>query len=147
MQAACSISGEIETNVPLRSQIANAWLNAALISIRPNIVSLSLIVFISCEIPTRRTTGANIWLITTNPRKPFFPLNDILARAYAAGILHIIAMKVAPKDRSMEFNRYCGTPLVIIAERLDQIHFSGKSLVKCMSFVSDMLLNPVTNIT
>ena len=38
--AACSISGEMEIKVPRSSQIANAWLNAALINTSPTRLSV-----------------------------------------------------------------------------------------------------------
>ena len=81
MQAACSISGEIETNVPRSSQMANAWLKAALISIRPSIVSLRCSAFISWEMPTSSTTGENIWLMMTKPRNRLRPLKCMRAIA------------------------------------------------------------------
>ena len=79
--AACSISGEMETNVPRSSQIANAWLKAALIKISPGIASLRCSVFISWEMPISSTTGENIWLMITKPRNTFLPLKFILAMA------------------------------------------------------------------
>ena len=75
MRAACSISGEMATKVPRSSQMAKAWLKAALISIRPRILSFRCKVLISWEIPISSTTGENIWLMITKPRKIFFPLN------------------------------------------------------------------------
>ena len=79
--AACSISGEMETNVPRRSQIAKAWLKAALMNIKPRIESFSFRVLISCAMPIKSTTGENIWLMMTKPRKAFFPLKSIRAMA------------------------------------------------------------------
>ena len=81
MQAACSISGEIETNVPRSSQMANAWLNAALMSMSPKIVSFKCSVFISWEMPTSSTTGENIWLMMTKPRNRLRPLKFMRAIA------------------------------------------------------------------
>ncbi len=81
MSAACSISGEMDTKVPRKSQMAKAWLKAAFMSMRPSTLSLRCRVFIICEIPIRSTTGENIWLMITNPRKTFFPLNFIRAMA------------------------------------------------------------------
>ena len=61
--------------------MAKAWLKAALISIRPRMESFRPSVPISWEIPMSRTTGENIWLMITKPRKIFFPLNFIRAMA------------------------------------------------------------------
>ena len=47
MRAACSISGEMETKVPRRSQMAKAWLKAALMSMRPKTLSFKCRVFMS----------------------------------------------------------------------------------------------------
>ena len=81
MRAACSISGEMATKVPRSSQMAKAWLKAALISIRPKMESFSPSVPISWEMPMSRTTGENIWLMITKPRKIFLPLNFMRAMA------------------------------------------------------------------
>ena len=67
--------------MPRSSQMANAWLNAALMSMRPMMESLSFSVFISWLMPTSSTTGENIWLMMTKPRKMFLPLNFMRAMA------------------------------------------------------------------
>ena len=71
----------MDTKVPRSSQIAKAWLKAALMSMRPQRVLFRCRVFISCEIPISRTTGENIWLMMTKPRKAFFPTKFIRAMA------------------------------------------------------------------
>ena len=81
MQAACSISEEMDTNVPRSSQMAKAWLKAALMNMRPTTVSLRCSVFISREMPTSSTTGENIWLMMTKPRNAFLPGKFIRAIA------------------------------------------------------------------
>ena len=81
MQAACSISGEMETKVPRSNQMAKAWLKAALMKISPGRESLSRRSVSSREIPTSRTTGENIWLMITKPRNSFLPRNLIRAMA------------------------------------------------------------------
>ena len=50
-------------------------------SIRPSTESLSLMVIMSWEMPTSSTTGENIWLMITKPRKAFLPLNRMRAMA------------------------------------------------------------------
>ena len=79
--AACSISEEMDTKVPRSSQMAKAWLKAALMSIRPQSVLFRCSVFISWEMPISSTTGENIWLMMTKPRKAFFPTKFIRAMA------------------------------------------------------------------
>ena len=81
MSAACSISGEIDTKVPRSSHTAKAWLKAALMSISPSTLLFRCSVIISCEMPISSTTGENIWLMITKPRKAFLPTKFMRAIA------------------------------------------------------------------
>lgn len=97
--------------------------------------------------PTSSTTGENIWLIMTEPRKKPLPLKRIRAMAYAAGIPHRMATSVAPPATMRELRKYLKTGAAFQAlVKLDHCQVRGK-MVMFAEYISASVFAAVVNMT